>query len=73
MTRHDNESNPRWIAAQRAKGAAWVNSLSRSDVFELGDAFVLGSFDWRDWLTSKPSAAFLRGAEYAWQLREETN
>jgi hypothetical protein len=50
----------------RAAGARWVRGLSRSEVFELGDDLVLGSFDWRAWnLPAKPSPAFLSGADQA--------
>lgn len=50
----------------RAAGARWVRGLSRSEVFDLGDDLVLGSFDWRAWnLPAKPSPAFLTGADQA--------
>lgn len=55
--------NARQRMAERARGAKWFHGLSRSDKGELGDAFVLGTFDWRDWLHAKPSGAFLSGAE----------
>lgn len=37
-----------------------LNDEQRGD---LGDQFVLDTFDWRDWFTSKPSRAFLNEVE----------
>lgn len=48
---------------EREAGRRWVASLDRHDVGELGDQFVCGDFDWREWLGSKPSPSFLRGAD----------
>ena len=59
-------------AQQRAKGEKWFKGLSTADKFLLGDAFVLGDFDWRDWLPSQPTGAFLAGAEYARLLWESS-
>lgn len=52
-------------AAERARGRAWFNSLGASDRGRLGDELVLGEFDWRAWLPSKPTSAFLNGADAA--------
>lgn len=54
----------------------WVRQLSMPEVFELGDALVLGTFDWTEWLPRwgiehKPSSAFLRAADQECILREE--
>jgi hypothetical protein len=45
---------------ERDKATEFFKLLSPSDRFELGDQFVLGTFDWRNWLESKPSSLFLR-------------
>jgi hypothetical protein len=59
----------------RAGGRAWFNSLSNAMKWEIGDALVLGYFDWRDYdelgLTTKPSGAFLSGVDDAriqWEM-----
>jgi len=57
---------------ERARGREWFFSLDSTARNELGDAFVLGEFDWRDWLSTKPSAAFLNGADDArvlWEMQ----
>ena len=56
-----------------ASGQAWFKLLSTADKWTLGDQFVLGTFDWRDWdhwLSKPPSRAFLNGAEYERKLWE---
>lgn len=58
------------------QGKDWFNSLSYDEKWELGDALVLGDFDWRDYAerwgwSRKPSGAFLRGADNArihWEI-----
>lgn len=60
-------------AAQRARGAEWFRSLGNADKGRLGDELVLGEFDWREWLASKPTSAFLNGADQArmdWEATE---
>lgn len=57
---------PREAAQERARGARWVRDEVRPAgmLWELGDALVLGSFDWREWgFESRPSSAFLNGAD----------
>ena len=49
------------------RGQEWFNQLTPHDKDELGNQFVLGTFDWMDWdnwFDQPPSAAFLNGAEY---------
>lgn len=68
--------NQRQLARERSHGEAWFKSLVDADKWELGDQFVLGTFDWRDWAdmagwSKKPSRAFLQGAETArlqWEM-----
>lgn len=58
---------------EKARGAAWFRSLWVSDKWELGDQFVLGTFDWRDWFDNKPSRLFLDGADEAriyWEIEQ---
>jgi len=58
--------------ADYEKGAQWYKKLSRTDKWELGDQLVLGSFDWHDWgFASKPSSAFMNGAERERMLWEQ--
>jgi len=57
------ELSVRQRAVEKERGRKWFRSLSRWDKDELGNQFVLGDFDWRDWLEQKPSSAFLAGAE----------
>lgn len=52
------------------RGEEWFKALSQDEKYDLeydvGDQFVSGNFVWRDWgFRSKPSAAFLKGAERA--------
>lgn len=64
--REHSTSNPmsmREAQAERAKGKKWFKELSTPEKWELGDQFVLGSFDWTDWLEKKPTSAFLNGAD----------
>ena len=56
--------------AERARGALWFKELRRDQKGDLGDEFVLGTFDWTEWMDRKPSAAFLNGAEDARVLWE---
>lgn len=59
---------------QRAAGRKWFEGLSFSDKDRLGDEFVFGTFDWREWdnwFSSPPSRHFLAGAEEArihWEI-----
>lgn len=44
-------------------GREWFRSLTSEQKFDLGDAFVLDTFDWTDWFETKPGPGFLSGAE----------
>jgi hypothetical protein len=44
---------------ERAAGRKFFRGLTRAAKDELGNALVLGYFDWTDWLDTKPTAAFL--------------
>lgn len=57
--------------AIRSMAEKFVRDLSRSQVFELGDALVLGTLDWRDWLEEPPPPGFWRHVDYFRILREE--
>ena len=49
---------------EQAAARRWVKSLGVFEVGDLGDAFVLGTFDWLDWgFERKPSSVFLRAAD----------
>jgi hypothetical protein len=42
--------------------------------YELGDALVLGDFDWTEWFDEKPTGVFLRALDDArihWEITEE--
>lgn len=51
------------IGRERTEAFRWVDSLSSRDLGELGDALVLGEYDWRDWFNEKPSRAFMSAVE----------
>ncbi len=57
---------------ERARGRAWFGTLRTDERNDLGDALVLGGFDWRDWgFDRAPSGAFLGGADDAridWEI-----
>lgn len=58
-------------AREKARGAAWFKTLDNVARGDLGDEFVLDLFDWRDWFETKPSSAFLAGADEArmhWEM-----
>lgn len=60
-------------AAERARGAAWFETLSSADRFELGDQLVLGTFDPLDWFSdgARRSSAFMAGVDAArtnWEI-----
>jgi len=59
---------------QRAVEAAkeFFEGLDNSQRWNLGDALVLGEFDWREWgLASKPSRAFLNELDQLRMLWEQ--
>jgi hypothetical protein len=47
----------------RVRAWEWVDSLSWSDLGELGDQLVLGTFDWTDWFDRRPEPGFLAEAD----------
>jgi hypothetical protein len=63
--------NARETLRERNKARKWIASLTRKKLFELGDALVLGSFDWREWFDEKPSSVFLAEADIMRIFREE--
>lgn len=72
MTRFRGFREERSRAAHdRARGREWFDGLETQAKVDLGDAFVLDTFDWTEWLHEKPSRAFLDGAEEARLYWEE--
>ena len=58
----------------REAGREFVRGLDMQQVFELGDALVLGYFNWREWgMQQKPSAAFIHAVDEERIKREETS
>lgn len=51
--------NIRQAMLDRVKAKTFWHGLRDADRAEIGDQLVLGTFDWRDWFPSKPSAAFM--------------
>ena len=45
----------------------WFDNLSRSEKFELGDAFVLGYYNWQDWFIDPPSKQFTKELTKVWR------
>lgn len=45
-------------------------SLRTELKWQLGDALVLGEFDWTEWFETKPTRPFMEGVEYARMLWE---
>jgi hypothetical protein len=58
-----NPSTVRQSMKDKSAAKGFWKSLSRSQRHNIGDALVLGSFDWRDWLSKKPSTAFLNALD----------
>jgi len=54
----------------REKAQEFWDSLSPSQRWDIGDELVLGTFDWRDWLPSKPEPGFLNHVDYLRMLWE---
>jgi hypothetical protein len=71
QTPRPREGNP----DDRKAAKRFFKRLSRAERNELGDALVLGYFDWSDWgLEREPSAAFLRALDRArmdWEIRDD--
>jgi hypothetical protein len=57
--------------SERDSARRFVASLSRSELFQLGDDLVLGCFDWREWFNTKPSAEFMNELDRQRQYAEE--
>lgn len=52
------------IEREKKEAQKFWASLSSSDRGELGDQFVLGGFDWRDWgFNKRPTSAFMNEVE----------
>lgn len=45
---------------EREKAVLFWASLSNDQRWALGDALVLGAFDWAEWMEVKPSGEFMR-------------
>lgn len=52
--------NVRQVMAEKERARRYWSGLSSFDRGALGDALVLGDFDWREWFDTKPSGSFLR-------------
>lgn len=58
---------------QAAAKRFW-SGLDSHALFELGDALVLGTLDWRDWLTKKPPPGFWAAVDELrinWEIEAE--
>lgn len=56
---------------ERSRACKWFRALNTQAKWDLGDALVLGTFDWHEWgFTSKPSRAFMREVDYERMLWE---
>ena len=63
MTELQRETHNR---GEKDRGRRWFRDLPSDLKGTLGDDFVLGTFDWREWgLDAKPSRMFLNGADEA--------
>lgn len=62
---------------EREKAKRFFDALDTSARMDLGDALVLGTFDWHEWgLRTKPSSAFLNHVDYLrilWMFGERKN
>lgn len=52
--------NVREQGRERERARKWFAALANRQRWDLGDAFVLNTFDWRDWFTKRPTGVFLR-------------
>ena len=58
---------------ERAEGRKWFENLTDQQRWDLGDALVLGTFDYRDWgLERQPTSAFMGEVDYRRMLWECT-
>lgn len=54
--------------SERERARRFFEALTTDQRWELGDALVLGGFDWQEWgLHAKPSSAFLNAVDY-WRM-----
>lgn len=56
--------NTKELGREKQKAKRFWDGLDSRARGELGDAFVLGTFDWREWFDAKPSKALLEEIEY---------
>ena len=61
-------------ARRRARIAAQLfwEMLDPAERWDVGDALVLGTWDWRDWMDDPPPPGFLTALEYERILWEQT-
>lgn len=62
---------PEYKRIQRDDARAFVERLSRSQIGDLIDAMVLGTFEWIDWLDHPRTSAFWSAVFREAQYREE--
>lgn len=66
------ELNTRQRMAETKRAEAWFEELREEQRHELGDALVLGDFDWRDWgFAKRPSSVFMLALDEArirWEI-----
>lgn len=67
-----NPLTPRERGAEHDRARRWWAQLSPHDRWELGDQFVLGDFDWRDWFDERPTGTFLNEVDRLRMLWEDT-
>lgn len=61
-------------ARERQRAMRYFAKLPTDRRYELGDALVLGDFDWTEWFDEKPTGVFLRALDDArihWEITEE--
>jgi len=57
----------------RKAARKFFSGLSVAERWDLGDALVLGGFDWREWgFRKKPSGVFMREVDYQRMLWESS-
>lgn len=58
-------------ARERQRALRYFAKLTTDERHELGDALVLGDFDWMDWFDERPTLVFLRALDDArihWEM-----
>lgn len=63
---------PKQRTSEIVKAKRFVNSLHRSERWELNDRLVLGDFDWRDYFESRPTGTFLNAVADELSYQEQT-